>query len=61
MVLVKIKDKRYHKGYNIKFFHTEAITEEVIQFVKSNPKAYWIECNNENYHSREKFLKAYSK
>ena len=60
MVLVRISDKRCHKGYNIKFFHTDTITEEVIQFVNSNPKAYWVESNNEFYHSREEFLKAYS-
>ena len=60
MVLVRISDKRYHKGYNIKFFHTDTITEEVIQFVKGNSKAYWVECNNETYHSREEFFKVYS-
>lgn len=60
MVIVRISDKRHHKGYKIKFFHTDIITEEVIQFVKGNPKAYWIDGNNEFYHSREEFLKAYS-
>ena len=30
MVLVRIKDKRYHIGYNIKFFKTDIITDEVI-------------------------------
>lgn len=59
MVLVRIKDKRYHNGYNIKFFQTDNITEEVIQFVKDNPKAYWVDVNNECYHSREEFLKVY--
>ena len=53
MVLVRIKDKRYHNGYNIKFFQTDTITEEVIQFVKDNPKAYWVDGNNEFYHRRE--------
>ena len=61
MVLVRIKDKRYHNGYNIKFFQTDTITEEVIQFVKNNPKAYWIDSNKESYHSREEFLEAYCK
>lgn len=60
MVLIRISDKRYHKGYNIKFFQTDTITEEIIQFVKGNPKAYWVESNNEFYHSREEFLKVYS-
>lgn len=60
MVLVRINDRRYNNGYKIKFFHTDTITEEVIQFVKDNPKAYWVDSNNEFYHSREEFLKAYS-
>ena len=60
MVLIRISDKRYHKGYNIKFFHTDTITKEIIQFVKANQKAYWVECDNEVYHNREEFLKAYS-
>ena len=61
MVLVRIKDKRYHNGYNIKFFQTDTITDEVIQFVKDNPKAYWIDGNKESYHSREEFFKAFCK
>ena len=61
MVIVRIKDKRFHNGYNIKFFQTDNITEEVIQFVKDNPKAYWIDGNKESYHSREEFLEAYCK
>ena len=40
MVLVRIKDKRHHNGYNIKFFQVDTITEEIIQFIKENPKAY---------------------
>lgn len=60
MVLVRISDKRYYKGYHIKFFYTDTITDEIIQFVKSNSKAYWVECYNEVYHSREEFLKTYS-
>ena len=61
MVLVRVKDKRYHNNYNIKFFQTDNITEEVIQFVKDNPKAYWVDGNNEFDHSREEFLEAYFK
>lgn len=61
MVLVRISDKRHYNGYRIKFFKTDTITEEIIQFVKDNPKAYWVEGNNKSYHSREEFLKAYSK
>ena len=53
MVLVRIKDKRYHIGYNIKFFKTDTITDEVIQFIKSHPKAYWVECGEKIYRSRE--------
>ena len=60
MVVVRIKDNRYYSGYRIKFFHTRTITEEVIQFVKNNPKAYWIEGYNEFYFSREEFFKVYS-
>lgn len=60
MVLVRIKDKRCYRGYNIKFFRTDSITEEVIQFVKDHPKAYWVDNGIEFYHSREEFLKAYS-
>lgn len=59
MVLVRIYDKRYHKGYKIIFFHSDTITEEIIQFVKEHKKAYWIECTNEVYHRREEFLKVY--
>ena len=62
MVIVRISDKRRCYGYNIKFFHTDTITEDVIQFVKRNPRAYWVECDksNEYYRSREEFLKTYS-
>lgn len=59
MVLVRISDKRHHKGYKIKFFQADIITKEVVQFVKDNPKAYWVDCNNEYYHSREEFLNVY--
>ena len=59
MVLVRIHDKRYHKGYSIKFFHTEEITEEVIDFVKKTPRAYWVDGNKEFYHTREEFLAKY--
>ena len=61
MVLVRIKDKRCHVGYKIKFFKTDTITDEVIQFIKNHPKAYWVDGNNEFYHSREEFLEAYCK
>lgn len=61
MVLVRIKDKRYRNGYIIKFFQTDTITEEVIQFVKDNPKVYWIDSSKESYHSREEFFKAFCK
>lgn len=53
MVLVRIKDKRYHNGYNMKFFKTDTIADEVIQFIKSHPKAYWVECSEKIYRSRE--------
>lgn len=53
MVIIRIKDKRYHNGYSIKFFTTETITDEILQFIKNNPKAYWVECDDEIYRSRE--------
>lgn len=53
MVLVRIKDKRCHVGYKIKFFKTDTITDEVIQFIKNHPKAYWVECGDKTYHNRE--------
>lgn len=60
MVIVKIKDKRYYKGYNLKSFNTNIVTEEIIQFVKDNPKAYQIEKYNGFCHTRETFLKIYT-
>lgn len=63
MVVIRIKDNRYYNGYRIKFFsHAETITDEIIQFVKRNTRAYWVECSNSNeyYRSREEFLKAYT-
>ena len=59
MVIVKLEDKRYHSGYNIIFFKTDVITDEIIQFVKNHPKAYWIENGTEFYHSRQDFFKMY--
>lgn len=61
MVLVRISDKRYNHGYRLKFFQTDTITEEIVQFVKGNPKVCWVESKNENYYSRDEFLQAYSK
>lgn len=59
IVAVRISDNRYLNGYKIKFFHADSITEEVIRFVLNNPNAYWVDGNNETYHSREEFLKEY--
>ena len=64
MIIVRISDKRHHKGFKIKFFHTDNVTAEIVQFVKDTPKAYRIEIPGsgkagEIYTDREKFLKDY--
>lgn len=60
MAIVKIHDKRYINGYRIKFFKSEEITEEIIQYVKNTPNAYWVKSYSECYYNREDFLKKYN-
>ena len=59
MVVVRIRDKRYSSGYAIKFFHSDGISKEIIEFIKKTPRAYWIESKYENYYTREDFLAKY--
>ena len=59
MVTVKTADKRHKSGYRIVFFKSDTITEEIVQFVQGNPKAFCINSFNEYYGRRDEFLKAY--
>lgn len=34
MFLIRISDKRFNNGYKIKFFRSDNITKEIIDFVK---------------------------
>lgn len=52
MVTIKLEDKRYPNGHRLKFFKTNEITEEIIEFVRKNPKASQVSL----YMSREEFL-----
>lgn len=61
MIFLRVKDKRYKNGYNIVSFKTDIITEEIVQFVKDNPNAYFISGFNEFYATRTDFLKKYDK
>lgn len=60
MIIVKMSDKRYIRGFSIKFFDTEDVTEEVIDYVKTHKKVYRIETNNIQWKTREAFLFAYN-
>lgn len=63
MISIRVKDKRFNNGYNILFFHTETqngvdvINEEIIDFVKKTPKAYWLDGRGIGYYNREELLK----
>lgn len=59
MITVRISDKRYYKGFRIKFFHSDVITPEIYAFVKDNKKAYWVDGKGILYTEREAFLKDY--
>lgn len=65
MIFIRVKDKRHKTGYDIVSFNANKITDEVIQFIKNNPKTYWISSyngsNNEFYPTREDFLNVYDK
>lgn len=60
MVLIRISDKRCINGYRIEFFYNDHITNEIFDFVKNNPKAYWIENKDKTYHTREDFFKEHN-
>lgn len=52
MVEIKIEDKRYPNNCRFKFFKTNEITEEIVEFVRKNPKVNRIAL----YMSREELL-----
>ena len=60
MIIVKLHDKRCMNGYRIDFFDTNVVTDEIVRFVKKNPKAFWIELKDKTYTDRDSFLKDYS-
>ena len=60
MNIVKIHDKRCINGYRIEFFDTDVVTDEIVRFVKENPKAYWIGLKDKTYTDRDSFLEEYS-
>lgn len=60
MILIRILDNRCINGYRIEFFYNDHITKEIIDFVKNNPKAYWIETKGKTYHTREDFFKEHN-
>ncbi|MBO5373732.1 MAG: hypothetical protein J6A75_13585 [Lachnospiraceae bacterium] len=59
MIVVKIHDKRCINKYRIEFFDTEIVTEEIINFVRSNEKVFRIMLFDKIY-DREEFLNQFS-
>lgn len=59
MIIVKVHDKRYHKGNKLVFFDTDTVTEEVTFFVQNHPKAHSILLKDKLYTDRDAFLKEY--
>lgn len=57
MIIVRISDKRHQKGFRVKFFEGDVITDEVVEYVKNTPNAFWVQSKNESYYNREDFLK----
>ena len=60
MITVKIHDKRCINKYRIEFFYTENVTDDVINFVRKNDKAYQI-LLYDKLCSREEFLSQFDK
>lgn len=59
MIVVKINDKRCRKKYRMEFFDTEIVTEEIINFVRSNEKIFRIMLFDKIY-DREEFLNQFN-
>lgn len=63
MIEIRVKDKRYHNGYKNVFFHTETkdgvdiINEEIIDFVKKTPNAYFLDGRGVLCRNRKELLK----
>ena len=57
MVTIKLEDKRYPNGHRLKFFKTNEIKDEIIEFVRKNPKVSQISL----YMSREELLEKVGK
>lgn len=60
MITVRISDKRFYKGFRIKFFHSDVVTPEIYAYVKDNPRAYWVDGKGIFYTERDVFLKDYA-
>lgn len=60
MIIIRIADKRCHRKYRLRFFKTDSITDDIIQFVRDNSNAYWIESKNEIYRNRDDFFENYN-
>lgn len=60
-VWIKLKDKRYDSGFNIKRFESQEITEEIIEFVRKHPNAFKIYEPGFFFYTREEFLDKFCK
>lgn len=58
MVIVRTYDKRCIRGFSIKFFQTDVVTPEVVEYVRTHKKAYWVETKDAFWHTREDFFAA---
>lgn len=59
MVIVRTYDKRCIRGFSIKFFQTDVVTPEVVEYVRKHKKAYRVETKDEVWRTREDFFTAY--
>ncbi len=59
MVVIKIYDRRYQRGYRIQYYNDDEITRDIFKFVKNNSRVFSVLLNGDFY-LRDDFLEEFN-